>query len=72
MLGPSPVPPWVISTSVPAPIREAITDVMLHLHLDALGDQTLKMADFAFFTVVDDSYYNATRRITRLAQQITL
>ncbi len=56
-LGPSPIPPWVISTSVPAPTREAITDVMLHLHLDAIGDQTLKMADFAFFTVVDDSYY---------------
>ncbi|MCP4167439.1 MAG: hypothetical protein GY759_16340 [Chloroflexi bacterium] len=45
---------------------------MLHLHLDALGDQTLKMGGFAFFTVVDDSYYNAMRRMTRLAQQVTL
>lgn len=69
-LGPSPIPPWVISTSVPSVMRQAIRDILLNMHSNPRGREILSAGQIKRFARVEDSDYDPIRRMARLAQAI--
>ena len=69
-LGPSPIPPLVISTSVPGEQREQIADTLAGMALDDVGQPLLKGAGLARFVRVYDADYDPIREYDRLAAQI--
>lgn len=72
VLGPSPVPPWVISRIVPRELRAAIRETLLTMHLDPRGRPILERGRLARFAAVTDRHYDALRRMARVAAQAAL
>ncbi|HEY3230630.1 MAG TPA: PhnD/SsuA/transferrin family substrate-binding protein [Roseiflexaceae bacterium] len=71
-LGPSPIPPWVVLRSVPEEVRTALRTVLLQMHIEPRGHALLATARIARFEQVDDRAYDAIRRMTRQAANVTL
>lgn len=71
-LGPSPIPPWVISRSLDAGWRQAIRTVFLEMHLDPSGHQILQESAIERFEAATDSDYDPIREMSRLARQVSL
>jgi phosphonate transport system substrate-binding protein len=70
--GPSPIPPWVISRTIPADVRDAINHALLHLHEDPRGLSLLARAGMARLVSVTDPDYDPIREMDRLAQGVRL
>ena len=71
-LGPSPMPPWVVAKSVPAPVRRSLSDALLAIHREAAGRTVLGQWGISHFARAKDSNYNPIRAMDREAQAIRL
>ncbi len=67
-LGPSPIPPWVTTKSVPPDLRDAIRRVFWEMHEDAEGQALLDAGQMARMAPVQDEDYDPIREMARLAE----
>ncbi len=72
VFGPSPIPPWVINTSVPPELRAALRDTLIQMHTDPTGQAILHSGQTARFAAVQDHDYDLIRQMLRLGQTVTL
>lgn len=70
-LGPSPIPPAVISSSVPESIKLAVRRALWFMHEDPDGRAILDRWSVARFTRVRDRDYHPIRRMARMADQVS-
>lgn len=71
-LGPSPMPPWVVATSLPPALRQSIADLLLGMHHDDAGRAILATWGIARFAAASDRDYDAIRDMARAAAGVTL
>jgi len=71
-LGPSPIPPWVVSKSVPVHRRRTIRNLLLDMHCDPFGMVTLNEGRIARFVASDDHDYDPIRRMAQAAAAVAL
>ena len=71
-LGPSPIPPWVILKSLSQGLREALRELLLHMHEDPQGRAVLTDGPMVRFAYVEDSDYDAIRHMAHQAELVTL
>ena len=69
-LGPSPIPPWVVSRSVPPELREAIRRVFWQMHETAEGRAILERGLIEKMARVEDRDYDPIREMARVAGQV--
>ena len=69
-IGPSPIPPWVISRRVPETLRGAIRALLLNLHTQPFGKVMLERAGLKRFVVAEDDDYNSIRAMAGKAAQV--
>lgn len=67
--GPSPAPPWVVSTNLPAALRQALQAALLGMAADPQGQALLRQADFRRFAPVEDRDYDPIRVMERLGRR---
>lgn len=72
MLGPSSIPPWVITLSLPDDLRQTIRALMLKMHQDPAGLAILDSGQMARFAQVTDRNYDDIRHMDRQAQYTSL
>lgn len=71
-IGPSPIPPWVVSKKLSAELREEIRQLLLALHRTAHGKWMLARAGLAKFIFANDRDYDPIRRMARNADAVLL
>lgn len=71
-LGPSPIPPWVISKTVAESLRRELRDLFLSMDADALGRDILKRGRLERFEPAEDSDFDPIRRMAREAERVLL
>lgn len=71
-IGPSPIPPWVISKKLSGSFRAQVRQAMLKLHLSPLGQAVLARAQLDKFTFAHDRDYDPIRGMARQAEQVLL
>jgi phosphonate transport system substrate-binding protein len=71
-LGPSPIPPAVASTPLPAALRQALREALIGMHEDREGGKILAAAGIARFVPVVDADYDEIRRMAGEAQAVRL
>jgi phosphonate transport system substrate-binding protein len=71
-LGPSPIPPAVVSKRVPGPVKEALRRALWNMHEDPEGRAILEAGMVARFISVSDRQYNPIRRMAREAESVVL
>jgi len=71
-LGPSPIPPWVVSKSLAPELRESIRAVMLNMHADRAGQAVLDEGCIARFVAIEDSDYDVIREMARRAERVRI
>jgi len=69
-LGPSPAPPWVISTRVDAKLRHALQELLLHMHKSRRGRAVLRVGGIARFARVSNNDYDPIRRMYQTAASV--
>ena len=72
VMGPSPIPPWVVQTSLPAELRAALRGCLLDMHRDPAGQAALALGRVARFAAVSDGDYDAIREMEKTAAHINL
>ena len=72
VLGPSPIPPWVINTAVPKPLREAIKRVFWTMHMTEEGRDVLSVGQINRLVAVEDRDYDRIREMARKAEKVRL
>ena len=70
VLGPSPIPPWVGSRSLPADMRDAIRSVFVAMHKGQEGQAILTKGQMARFAPVKDRDYDPIREMARMAEPV--
>jgi phosphonate transport system substrate-binding protein len=71
-LGPSPVPPWVISKRVPEKLRGEIRALLIGMERDPVGKTILEGSGVARFAVAQDRDYDPIRLMAARAEQVSL
>jgi len=71
-LGPSPIPPWVISKKVAESLRRELRDLFLSMDADALGRDILMRGRLERFEPAEDRDYDPIRRMAREAERVLL
>ena len=71
-LGPSPIPPGVISRHVPLATRRAVRDTLLRMHEDPEGSALLAEAGLARYIPTRDEDYDEIRHMARTAERAHL
>jgi phosphonate transport system substrate-binding protein len=71
-LGPSPIPPLVVSRSVPDPLRIRWQAIVLGMHTDPAGQGVLASGAVSRFSRVNDADYDAIREMDRVARDCRL
>lgn len=71
-LGPSPIPPWVISRHVAASQRGALRQLFAELHLDPIGRDILAGGRLLRFIAADDHDYDPIRAMAHKAERVSL
>jgi phosphonate transport system substrate-binding protein len=71
-LGPSPIPPWVVSTTVPSRLRRDLRTLLLDMHRDPSGVRVLADGRIDHFVAAQDRAYDPIRQMAREAQSINL
>lgn len=64
--GPSPIPPWVVSGSVPLELRQKLGGLLARMDRDPQGRVLLEKAHIKRFTAVDDRDYDPIREMARI------
>ncbi|MQC26281.1 MAG: phosphate/phosphite/phosphonate ABC transporter substrate-binding protein [Chloroflexi bacterium] len=72
ILGPSPIPPWVIHKDVPAETRAALQRELIQLDTYEEGKTLLAAGRLARFAKVQDSDYAPIREMAALAEPVKL
>ena len=72
VLGPSPSPPWVMQTRLPAELRARARAALLNMHDNAAGQAALARAGLARFAAVSDSDYDPIREMERVSEHLNL
>lgn len=70
--GPSPIPPWIISTDVPLNVRQDLRQAFLQMHTDAAGKAILSQGLIDRFVPVSDSDYDPLRVMIKQAETVVL
>ena len=71
-IGPSPIPPWVISKRLPQRLRSQVRQLLLDLPSNPLGRNALVGAQLAKFSLAHDRDYDPIRRMARKASPVLL
>jgi phosphonate transport system substrate-binding protein len=71
-LGPSPVPPWVVSKSLSCDLRAALREALLNMHKTEKGRAALALGGIGSFLAAEDGDYNPIRAMARMASEISL
>lgn len=71
-LGPSPIPPWVISKRLSASLRGELRSLFLCMHMDPHGRGMLARAGFERFVAAADRDYDPIRHMAKKAEQVSL
>lgn len=71
-LGPSPIPPIVAARSIDQSLRHQLRALLSNMHAMRDGQGVLHLGDVARFTVVEDSDYDAIRRMASVSRDISL
>jgi phosphonate transport system substrate-binding protein len=71
-LGPSPIPPWVISATVATSIRRDVRALLLDMHRDPSGLRVLADGRIDRFVTARDRDYDPIRQMARAAESINL
>ena len=66
VLGPSPIPPWVISRQLPLRMRQALQRLLLEMDADPLGRALLASDQLSRFAAVNATDYNLIRNVERM------
>jgi phosphonate transport system substrate-binding protein len=69
-LGPSPIPPWVVTNSLAPDIRETVRRIFLQMHEDPEAQPVLAEGQIDRFVQVEDRDYDAIREMARKAEQV--
>jgi phosphonate transport system substrate-binding protein len=70
VIGPSPMPPWVVSQRLPVALRQAVRHTLVRMADDPVGAALLQAAQIARFAPVRDADYDPVRQL--LAQAATV
>ena len=70
--GPSPIPPWVISSRVPEARRKRLRKLFLQMDEDPMGRSILSGGRMARFVSANDTDYDPIRSMARAAEQVML
>ena len=71
-IGPSPIPPWVISRQVRAELRTQLRSLFLQMHKNPTGALILKRARLECFVPGVDEDYDPIRRMERKAESVLI
>ena len=71
-LGPSPIPPWVISPTVSEPLRRDLRALLLDMEQNPRGASILACGRIERFTESLDSDYDPIRRMAKTAERVAL
>lgn len=71
-IGPSPIPPWVISRHVAQCQRQALRQLLGEMHLDPAGREILADGRLLRFTAADDHDYDPIRAMAHKAERVSL
>src|SRR5436190_7389497 len=71
-LGPSPIPPAVVSTRVPTPIRRSLRQVLLEMDQNEAGRRILRAGIVARFVETADAAYDPIRAMAAKAELVHL
>ena len=71
-IGPSPIPPWVISRQVPERLRDDIRALLRAMHAEPFGRVMLHRARFDRFVAAEDCDYDPIRAMARKAEQVSI
>lgn len=69
-LGPSPMPPWVVSTGVDKGTRARIRQALTGMHQHPQGARILQRHNAARYAAVDDAFYDPIRTMDWKARQV--
>ena len=69
-LGPSPIPPWVVTMNVASELREAIRQVFWQMHQTTEGRAILEQGQIKKMVRVEDQDYDPIREMARAADRI--
>lgn len=70
VLGPSPIPPWVVTPRLPENLRSRLRDALLGMHLDPGGREILSSGRTARFVAVSDQDYDPIRTMESIAKGV--
>jgi ABC-type phosphate/phosphonate transport system substrate-binding protein len=71
-LGPSPIPPWVVSTRVAEPLRAALRAALLRMGRSVHGRAALQTGCMERFVEAVDGDYDPIRRMAQAADRVRL
>jgi phosphonate transport system substrate-binding protein len=71
-LGPSPIPPLVVSRALPAALRGELRQAVLHMHRDPQGAQVLEKGRVHHYVPVQDGDYDPIRMMASVAAAVAL
>jgi len=68
VFGPSPAPPWVLSSRLPARLRDRIRRCLADMSADAAGQRILESWQISELRPVEDAAYDPIRKMARSAE----
>ena len=71
-IGPSPVPPWVISKELPRKLQVKLRHLLLEMHEDPRGRKSLADSGLSRFVAVEDCDYDPIRDRVEQGSQVRL
>jgi phosphonate transport system substrate-binding protein len=71
-IGPSPVPPWVVSLQLPQELRHRLRELLLAMHIDPEGRALLAHGELSCFVPATDIGYQSIRDVAREARPVAL
>jgi phosphonate transport system substrate-binding protein len=72
VLGPSPIPPWVVSKELPENFRVNLRSVLLGMHQGPAGRRILAYGCLERFVPAEDRDFDPIRRMAEAAEQVCL
>jgi phosphonate transport system substrate-binding protein len=70
--GPSPIPPWVMQTNLPAEVKAGLRKAFSQMHTTEAGRTVLAKGQIDHFDLVSDPDYESIRQMAEIAKQVTL
>ena len=70
VLGPSPIPPWIINTKVPQDVRDALKRVFWTMHMTVKGRDILSRWQIERLAPVTDADYDPIRKMAAAAEKV--